>query len=242
MDPNTDTDTPKPENNFTALSQLPDLVAKPFPELQNSFSKKGIFLIGDIGDSLDHVSAQILAATITGSNTPLYFLIDSAGGKSTTGWAIHHAIRNYPGPTIGIVVGEAYSMAFLILQACSYRFALPGTSGLIHSTNSKPLITAYNAAEIKFRQEQVVIGTKTMLEHLSVHGKMDLPELEALARLDEPFYFTEDSRWCDGIINFIPPFYPLPEPWNSQIKEGRLNPRNAPQPPHSPRAQASGES
>jgi ATP-dependent protease ClpP protease subunit len=243
MDPSTDTNTDiKPNAGFTALSQLPDFTAKSFQELQDACSRKGIFFLGEVDDSLARVSTRIIAATMAGTAIPLYFLIDSTGGKSTPAWTLYHAIRNYPGPTIGIVVGGACSMAFLILQACSYRFAMPGTSGQIHSKNSRPLITAYNAEEVKFRQEQVMVGTRTMLEHLSVHGNMSLKDLEALAQLDEPFYFTEGGNWCDGIINLIPPLYPLPEPWGEMIKSGKLNPRNTALPPHSPRAQTSGES
>lgn len=64
---------------------------------------------------------------------PLKVIINSPGGWVSQGMAIYDAICGCHNDVIGLVVGEAYSMASIILQACDTRIMTPNSTLMIHN-------------------------------------------------------------------------------------------------------------
>lgn len=64
---------------------------------------------------------------------PISLYIDSPGGNADAGLDICDMIRHSRAPVIGVVYRQAYSMAAVILQACSTRKCMRNAAILIHS-------------------------------------------------------------------------------------------------------------
>lgn len=64
---------------------------------------------------------------------PITLYINNNGGDVNSGLDIYDMIKHSKAPVNGIVYSKAYSMAAIILQACTTRQALPNSEILIHS-------------------------------------------------------------------------------------------------------------
>lgn len=126
----------------------------------------------------DIISEMRYLATLS-SNKPIELIINSPGGSVTAGLAIidymQHAIRN---PIIGIVAGEAASMASVIFIACSERIMLPHSTLMLHGISLghdgqlQNVKSAVQHAELLQRymysiiQEKTGISSKKLQEYL----------------------------------------------------------------------------
>lgn len=200
------------------LEQFPKLSFVEPDELEDEWQKRGVFIIPHSIKDIEKLTRVVAGATFAGNTQPLYFLIHSTGGKTVPSWLLSNFIRSYRGPTIGIALGQVCSCAFLLLQSCMIRLALPGSRGLIHSISADYPLTSYNEDEVKLRQELIRAETRSMLEYLAARNpRAKVETLETLARLDESFLLTPESGWVDGMIDKIPPVHPLPTEWMKKI-------------------------
>lgn len=73
-------------------------------------------------ESAKEVVEYLLAADATDSSSPIYLFINSEGGEFFAGLSIINTILSIESPVYGIVLGQAASMAFYILEACDKRY------------------------------------------------------------------------------------------------------------------------
>ncbi len=96
--------------------------------------------------------------------------INSNGGSVKEGVAIYTQLRQKAGRKIGYVDGVAYSVAFLILQACDERIMGLGTSALVHnmwmsvSGNAKELRKAADDLDVLMESNRKVFLERSNLE------------------------------------------------------------------------------
>ncbi len=91
---------------------------------------------------------------------PLQLIIDSGGGNVESGLDIFDALRLYPNPVTGLVMGRAASMAAAILQACQKRQCARHASILIHHVSRQNV--GYDEIKTSARR-------KKMLDKMEVH-------------------------------------------------------------------------
>lgn len=84
------------------------------------------------GDTHDLLSSHILYLNAK-SYEPITLIVHSEGGSCCATDHICDAIRRSVAPVHGLVIGEAGSGAFLVLQACHRRLAYPNAHLLFHS-------------------------------------------------------------------------------------------------------------
>lgn len=96
--------------------------------------------------------------------------INSGGGSVKEGVAIYTQLRQKASRKIGYVDGVAYSVAFLILQACDERIMGLGTSALVHnmwmsvSGNAKELRKAADDLDVLMESNRKVFLERSNLE------------------------------------------------------------------------------
>lgn len=79
-------------------------------------------------------------------NGEIEIYINSNGGSVKEGVSIYNQLKRHTAQKTGYVDGNAYSVAFLILQSCNRRIMNLGTSGLVHNM----MIEVFgNAAELR---------------------------------------------------------------------------------------------
>lgn len=94
-----------------------------------------IFLSGEIGDSLaDLIVAQLLFLESQDRQKSISLYIDSPGGSVTAGLAIYDTMKYVTPDVHTICVGQAASMAAIILAggAREHRYILPSSRVMVH--------------------------------------------------------------------------------------------------------------
>lgn len=105
--------------------------------------------------------------------------INSGGGSVKEGVAIYTQLRQKASKKIGYVDGVAYSVAFLILQACDERVMGLGTSALIHnmwmsvSGNAKELRKAADDLDVLMESNRQVFLERSNLEEQKLIEMME---------------------------------------------------------------------
>lgn len=105
--------------------------------------------------------------------------INSNGGSVKEGVAIYTQLRQKASRKIGYVDGVAYSVAFLILQACDERVMGIGTSALIHnmwmnvSGNAKELRKAADDLDVLMESNRKVFMERSNLEEQKLIEMME---------------------------------------------------------------------
>lgn len=70
------------------------------------------------------------------SNEPIHIILNSSGGHQEHGFAIYDAIKSSVAPVRITVMGQASSIASVILQAATERIMTPHSEMLIHYGNA----------------------------------------------------------------------------------------------------------
>lgn len=105
--------------------------------------------------------------------------INSGGGSVKEGVAIYTQLRQKASKKIGYVDGVAYSVAFLILQACDERVMGLGTSALIHNMwmsvagNAKELRKAADDLDVLMESNRQVFLERSNLEEQKLIEMME---------------------------------------------------------------------
>lgn len=93
-----------------------------------------IFITGEVNEDMyKSVVKNLLILDSSNSTSAINIVINSQGGDLNQCKAIFDAIKACKNYVRGFVVGEAYSSASLILQACDERLMLPNSQIMIHA-------------------------------------------------------------------------------------------------------------
>ncbi len=202
------------------LQLPPELDLPEFDKFEKDWMKRGIFLVPGEIDKEWHkkVVWPTTRACLSGCDQPLVFLINSPGGYTQTAWQVINVLNSYLGPTVGIVVGQAASAAFSILQACKYRFCVPGSTGLIHSASKEFELTMFNEAEAVATIRRLADQSREVFKSLSARNPLvTARQLEEQAQVNMSFPLTVESGWVDAVIQRLYPLHPLPDEWQRKI-------------------------
>ncbi len=102
-------------------------------DIQAGYVEKGILIIrGVVDDKMADYVTEALDLLFLAGSPDITLLISSPGGDARAGLDIIDSLLLYPGGKIAIVVGQASSMAAIILQCCTLRLATPNSEVLIH--------------------------------------------------------------------------------------------------------------
>jgi ATP-dependent Clp protease protease subunit len=160
-----------------------------------------IFLDADIVDmTADLIVAQLLYLESQDTEKDIHLYINSPGGSVTSGLAIYDTIQYIKAPVQTICIGQASSMAALILAAGreGKRFALPSARILIH----QPWGGVYGQArDIGIQAREIVRLKKLIIEYFAKHTKKDV---DTIAKDLERDYYMSAQEACDyGIIDKV---------------------------------------
>ncbi len=87
---------------------------------------------GEINGSVVKYIKECFSKLVIAGSPDIAVIISSNGGSVKAGLDVYDLLRLYPGKKIGLVVGNARSMASIILQACDTRYATLHADIMIH--------------------------------------------------------------------------------------------------------------
>ncbi len=158
-----------------------------------------IFLGGEIDDHLSNlVVAQLLFLEAEDPDKDIHLYINSPGGVVTSGMAIYDTMQYIKAPVSTICVGQAASMAALLLAGGEKgkRFSLNHARIMIH----QPLGGFQGqATDIHIHAQEILRMKKKLNEILAQHTGQSLEKVEADTERDY-FMSSEDAR-IYGIID-----------------------------------------
>lgn len=163
-----------------------------------------LLLRGEVDGQKEDIIATAMLLLDLESADPIRLDIDSNGGDANVAMYIGDVIRSLRSPVIGVDVGFAASSAFVVLQACDVRAALPNARLMFHPVTSKIEI---DQPDLRFRIAHGKRLYEQSLKDLAERSKQPLQKLRRWARMERMFCATEALEL--GLIDRIE--YPQPK-------------------------------
>jgi ATP-dependent Clp protease protease subunit len=146
------------------------------------------------------IVAQLLFLENQGSNKPIHIYINSPGGVVTSGLAIYDTMQYIQSPVSTLCLGQACSMASLLLAAGSpgLRRALPNSRVMLH----QPLGGfSGQASDIEIHAREI-LEIKKRLNMLYVkHTGRTLAEIEKVT--DRDYWLSAEDAKNFGIVDAV---------------------------------------
>ncbi|MFW5791276.1 MAG: ATP-dependent Clp endopeptidase proteolytic subunit ClpP [Desulfohalobiaceae bacterium] len=161
-----------------------------------------IILLGTPID--DHISnlvcAQLLFLESENPEKEINFYINSPGGSVTAGLAIYDTMQYISAPVATLCLGQAASMAALLLAAGQkgMRFALPHSRILIHQPMGG---FQGQATDIDIQAREIIRLRGTLNEILSHHTGKDLKKVEQDTERD--YYMSAAESMSYGLVDEV---------------------------------------
>lgn len=172
-------------------------------DIYSRLLKDRIIVLGrPIGDDLANlIIAQLLYLEAEDKSAEIVVYINSPGGSVTAGLGIYDTMQHVESPISTICVGQAASMAAVLLSAGQKgkRFALPHSRVLIH----QPLgdLPHGQASDVKIRAEEMLRLRDELNRILSLHTGQDIDQIEK--DTDRDFFMNPQEAKEYGIIDEV---------------------------------------
>lgn len=160
-----------------------------------------IFIGSPIGDEIANlVIAQLLFLESEDPSADINLYINSAGGLVTAGMAIYDTIRYLKAPVSTTCIGQAASMAAILLAAGTKgkRFALPHARIMIH----QPLGGFQGqAADIAIQAKEILRLREELNQILSHHTGQPIKKIST--DTDRDFFMTAAEAMNYGLVDEV---------------------------------------
>lgn len=165
-----------------------------------------ICVMGPIEDNMaSSVIAQLLFLQSEHNRQPIHLYINSPGGVVTAGMGIYDVMQYVQPPIATWCVGQACSMASLLLAAGApgWRHALPNSRIMIHQPSGH---ASGQATDIQIHAEEILYLKKRLYGIYERHTKQPYEKIEAYMERDK-FMNAEQAKefgLIDTIIEKMP--------------------------------------
>jgi ATP-dependent Clp protease protease subunit len=160
-----------------------------------------VFLDGEINDlTADLVVAQLLFLDGQDTAKDINLYINSPGGSVTAGLAIYDTMQYVKADVQTICMGQAASMAALILTAGAggKRFALPSSRVLIH----QPWGGAQGQArDIGIQAQEIIRLKKLTIDYFAKHTGKNREQIAA--DMERDFYMPANDAVDYGVVDKV---------------------------------------
>jgi len=160
-----------------------------------------VFLDGDINDlSADLIVAQLLFLDGQDTEKDVNLYINSPGGSVTAGLAIYDTMQYIKSNIQTICVGQAASMAALILAAgtAGKRFALPSSRVLIHQPRGG---AQGQALDIGIQSKEIIRLKKLTINYFAKHTGKTVEQIAA--DMERDFFMSAEDAVAYGAVDSI---------------------------------------
>ncbi|AEE17000.1 ATP-dependent Clp protease proteolytic subunit [Treponema brennaborense] len=162
-----------------------------------------VFIDGEITDmTADLIVAQILFLDSQNSEKDISLYINSPGGSVTAGLAIYDTIQSVKCDTQTICVGQAASMAAILLAGgtAGKRYALPSSRVMIHQPWGG---VQGQASDIAIQAKEIIRLKKLTIDYFASHTGKTAETVAA--DMERDLYMSSDEALAYGIVDQIMP-------------------------------------
>ncbi len=172
-------------------------------DIYSRLLKDNIIFVGTpIDDNVANlVTAQLLFLEAEDPDKDISLYINSPGGSITAGMAIYDTMQFVKNDVTTICIGQAASMAALLLAAGSpnKRFALPNSRILIHQPAMSGL--SGQATDIDIHAREILRMRETTNAIIAKHTKQKIEKIERDVERD--YIMNAEQAKTYGIIDLI---------------------------------------
>ncbi len=150
------------------------------------------------------ISSELYSAFLSefleleGQNDRIIVYLDSPGGDVRAALSLYDLLSTSKCEIIGVVAGQCYSAANIVLQACSSRNALPNACFMIHAGTSELSEVPYNEFPAAVRLDK---HEMELADRLTLARAKDTKTLKRLYKRGE--YFDATAALQTGLIDSI---------------------------------------
>jgi ATP-dependent Clp protease protease subunit len=160
-----------------------------------------VFIDGEINDlNADLVVAQLLFLDGQDTEKDINLYINSPGGSVTAGLAIYDTMQYVKSDVQTICLGQAASMAALIVAAGSpgKRLVLPSSRMLIHQPWGG---ASGQARDIGIQSKEIIRLKKMTIDYFAKHTGKDVAKIAA--DMERDFYMSAEDAVAYGVVDRI---------------------------------------
>ena len=160
-----------------------------------------VFIDGEINDAMaDLVVAQILFLESENPDKDISIYINSPGGSVTAGLAIYDTMKYVKCPIQTICMGQAASMAAILLAGGSKgkRYALPSSRVMIHQPRGG---VEGQESDISILAKEIIRLKKLSIEYLASDTGKDTAKIAEDVERD--FYMSAKEACEYGLIDHV---------------------------------------
>jgi len=172
-------------------------------EMEEQFLKRReIFIWGEINDDTAEIIVKRILYFDGLSSDDITFYINSPGGVISSGLAIYDAMHNAKSPIKCVVMGQAASMAAVLLCAGTRgkREAWQHARVLIH----QPLISGNMfgpASDLQIQAEEMLRIRQNLNEILAQHSGQSMKKIEE--DTDRDYFMSAEEAKAYGIVDKV---------------------------------------
>ena len=171
-------------------------------DIYSRLLKERIIFLGEPIE--DHIANLVIAQLLflesedPGKDISLY--VNSPGGVVTSGLAIYDTMQYLKAPVSTICIGQAASMASVLLAAGAKgkRFALPNSRIMIHQGSAG---FRGNTPDVEIQMREVMHLTDRLTRILAAHTGQPADKVKADS--DRDFYMSADEAKAYGLIDEV---------------------------------------
>ena len=160
-----------------------------------------IFLGDEVSDGLaNSIIAQLLVLESEDPKKEISLYINSPGGSVTAGLAIYDTMQYINAPVSTICIGQAYSMAAVLLAAGTKgrRFMLPNARVMLH----QPLGGfSGQASDIDIQAREMLHLKKTLIGLVARHSGKAVEQVKL--DTDRDYYLGGDEAKAYGLVDEV---------------------------------------
>jgi ATP-dependent Clp protease protease subunit len=160
-----------------------------------------VFIDGEINDlTADLVVAQLLFLDGQDTEKDINLYINSPGGSVTAGLAIYDTMQYVKSDVQTICLGQAASMAALIVAAGApnKRLVLPSSRMLIHQPWGG---ASGQARDIGIQSKEIIRLKKMTIDYFAKHTGKDTEQIAA--DMERDFYMSAEDAVAYGVVDRI---------------------------------------
>ena len=171
-------------------------------DIYSRLLKERIIFLGEpIEDHIANlVIAQLLFLESEDPTKDISLYVNSPGGVVTSGLAIYDTMQYLKAPVSTICIGQAASMASVLLAAGTKgkRFALPNSRIMIHQGSAG---FRGNTPDVEIQMREVMHLTDRLTRILAAHTGQPADKVKADS--DRDFYMSADEAKAYGLIDEV---------------------------------------
>jgi ATP-dependent Clp protease protease subunit len=171
-------------------------------DIYSRLLKERIIFLGETIE--DHIAnlviAQLLFLESEDPTKDISLYVNSPGGVVTSGLAIYDTMQYLKAPVSTICIGQAASMASVLLAAGAKgkRFALPNSRIMIHQGSAG---FRGNTPDVEIQMKEVMHLTERLTKILATHTGQPVDKVKADS--DRDFYMGADEAKAYGLIDEV---------------------------------------